>query len=67
MSVQELNLLPHICELKRTQWLTTLAMSLPNPPFAGYLYTQNLVNFVYQYMPKFNTGTKQRQNLKKKQ
>ena len=36
MTVQELNTLHTVCELKRRQLLTILAMSLKNPQLAGF-------------------------------
>ena len=47
MTVQELNTLHTICELERTQLLTTLAMSVRNPQLAGFLLTGNRSNFLY--------------------
>ena len=37
MTVPELNTLHTVCELKRTQLLTILAMSVRNPQLAGFL------------------------------
>ena len=37
MSFQELNNLHHICELKGTQLLIILAISVRNPQVAGYI------------------------------
>ena len=37
MTVQEINTLHTICELKRNQFLTILAMSVQNPQLAGFL------------------------------
>ena len=47
MSVQELNTLHTVCELKRTQLLTILAMSVKNPQLAGFLLTGDRSNFLY--------------------
>ena len=47
MTVQELNTLHTICELERTQLLTTLAMSVKNPQLAGFLLTGSCSNFLY--------------------
>ena len=47
MTVQELNTLLTICELERNQLLIILAMSVQNPPLAGFLLTGNRSNFLY--------------------
>ena len=47
MSFRELNTLPQICELQRTQLLTTIAMSGQNLNFAGYLLTGYPSNFLH--------------------
>ena len=47
MTVQELNTLHTVCELKRTQLLTILAMSVENPQLAGFLLTGNRSNFLF--------------------
>ena len=47
MTVQELNTLHTVCELKRTQLLTILAMSVTNPQLAGFLLTGNRSNILY--------------------
>ena len=39
MKIQELNTLHTVCELERTQLLTTLAMSVKNPQLSGFLIT----------------------------
>ena len=45
MLVQELNPLHTICELERSQLLTILAMSVPNPQLTGFLLTENPSKF----------------------
>ena len=47
MTVQKLNTLHSVCELKRNQLLTILAMSVQNPQLAGFLSTGNRSNFLY--------------------
>ena len=47
MTVQDLNTLHTVCELERTQLLTTLAMSVRNPQLPGFLLTGNRSNFLY--------------------
>ena len=47
MKVQELNTLHTVFELERTQLLTILAMSVKNPQLAGFLLTENRINFLY--------------------
>ena len=47
MTVSELNTLCTVCELERSQFLTTLAMSVENRQLAGYLLIQNRINFPY--------------------
>ena len=47
MSVQELITLHTVCDLERTQLLTSLAMSEKNPQLAGFLITGNRSNFLY--------------------
>ena len=47
MTVQGLNTLHTVCELKRNQRLTILAMSVQNPQLAGFLLTGNRSNFLY--------------------
>ena len=47
MTVQELKTLHTVCELERTQLLTTLAMSVKNPQLPGFLLTGNRSNFLY--------------------
>ena len=46
MPVAEPNTLHTICEVERTQLLTILAMSVKNPQLAGFLLTQNRINFL---------------------
>ena len=43
MSNEELNTLQHICELERTQLLTTLALSVQNPQLPGTIFQQETV------------------------
>ena len=47
MTVQELNTLHTVCELKRNLPLTILALSVKNPQLAGFLLTGNRSNFLY--------------------
>ena len=47
MSVAELHTLQIFCEVKRTQLLTILAMSVKIPQLAGFLLTQNRSSFSY--------------------
>ena len=47
LTVQELNILHTVCELKRTQLLLILAMSIKNPELAAFLLTGNRSNFLY--------------------
>ena len=47
MKIQELNTLQTVCELKRTQLLTILAMSVKNPQLVGLLSTGNRSNFLF--------------------
>ena len=47
MTVQELNTLHTVCDLKRNQLLTILAMSVQNPQVAELLLTGNRSNFSY--------------------
>ena len=47
MKIQELNTLQTVCELKRTQLLTILAMSVRNPQLVGLLLTGNRSNFLF--------------------
>ena len=44
-SIQELNTLHYICELKRTQLLTILAMFVQNLQIAGYFPLETIVTF----------------------
>ena len=46
MTVQGLNTLHTVCELERTQLLTTLAMSVKNPQLAGFLLTGSRSKFL---------------------
>ena len=46
MKVQELNTVHTVCELERTQLLTSLAMSVKNPQMAGFLLTGTRSNFL---------------------
>ena len=39
LTIQKLNTFHHICELRRTQMLTVLAMSVQNPQLARYILT----------------------------
>ena len=47
LSVTELNTLHTICEVKRTQFSTILAMSVKNSQLAGFFLTRNRSNFLY--------------------
>ena len=47
MTVQELVTLQTICESERNQLLTILAMSVQNPPLAGFPLTGNRSTFLY--------------------
>ena len=47
MTVQELNTLHIVCELKKTQLLTLLAMPVKIPQLAGFLLTGNRSIFLY--------------------
>ena len=46
MTVQELNTLHTVCDLKRNHLLTILAMSVQNPQLAGYFLTGNRSNLI---------------------
>ena len=45
MTIQELNALHHICELRTAQLVTILAMSVQNPEIAVKLRTGNALTF----------------------
>ena len=46
MSLSELELLYHSCELERTQILQSLALAVLKIPYAGYLLSGNRSNFI---------------------
>ena len=45
MSLSELERLHHLCELKRTQFLQSLALAVLKIPYAGFLLSGNRSNF----------------------
>ena len=46
MSLSELETLHHLCELKRTQILQSLALEVIKIPYAGYLSSENRSKFI---------------------
>ena len=46
MSLSELEIIHHLCELERTQILQSLALAVLKIPYAGYLLSGNRSNFI---------------------
>ena len=47
VTIQELNIIHHICELERTQLITIIALAFQNHDFAGYVSTGIRSKFLY--------------------